>query len=49
MQMGVESLVSFHLHMRLNGKYYGMWEYVEQMDADSLAVSPACMLPADVL
>ena len=39
LQMGVESLVSFHLHMRMNGKYFGKYSYVEQMDEDTLAVN----------
>jgi len=36
--MGVQSLVSFHLHMRLNGKYFGKFAYVEEMNEGSLKV-----------
>ncbi len=36
--MGVQSLVSFHLHMRMNGAYWGKMAFVEQMDADTLKV-----------
>lgn len=37
-QMGVQSLVSFHLHMRLNGAYFGKMATVEQMDTETLKV-----------
>lgn len=36
--MGVQSLVSFQLHMRMNGQYFGKYAYTEQMDEDSLRV-----------
>lgn len=36
--MGVEALESFHLHMRLNGRYFGKMAYVEQLDEDTLQV-----------
>ena len=38
LQMGVTSLVSFHLHARLNGQYFGKYAYVEQLDEDTLKV-----------
>jgi hypothetical protein len=34
--MGVQSLESFHLHMRMNGAYWGKMSFVEQMDEDTL-------------
>lgn len=36
--MGVESFVSFHLHMRLNGQYFGKYAFVEQVDTETLKV-----------
>ena len=36
LQMGVESLVSFHLHVRLNGKYYGKFSFEEEPNTDTL-------------
>lgn len=41
--MGVQSLVSFQLHMRMNGQYFGKYAYTEQMDTDSLKVRQACV------
>jgi hypothetical protein len=38
LQMGVTALESFHLHVRLNGKYYGKFAYVEELDKDTLRV-----------
>ncbi|KAL4425867.1 hypothetical protein ABPG75_009883 [Micractinium tetrahymenae] len=35
-QMGVQSLVSFQLHMRMNGQYFGKYAYTEEMDEASL-------------
>ncbi|KAL4425868.1 hypothetical protein ABPG75_009884 [Micractinium tetrahymenae] len=35
-QMGVQSLVSLNLHLRVNGQYFGKYEYTEEMDEDSL-------------
>ncbi|KAL4445750.1 hypothetical protein ABPG77_008949 [Micractinium sp. CCAP 211/92] len=35
-QMGVQALVSFQLHMRMNGQYFGKYCYTEQMDEASL-------------
>ncbi len=37
-QMGVQALVSFQLHMRMNGQYFGKYCYTEQMDEASLKV-----------
>ena len=41
-EMGVEALMSFHMHMRMNGKYYGKYAYVEQLDEDSIQARFAC-------
>lgn len=38
LQMGVTSLHSFHVHMRLNGAYWGQYAYTEQPDQDTLKV-----------
>jgi hypothetical protein len=40
--MGVTSLVSFNLHARLNGEYFGKFAYVEQLDEDTLQVGCRC-------
>lgn len=37
-QMGVESLLSFHVHVRFNGKYFGRFSLQEEWSKDALEV-----------
>lgn len=37
--MGVESLTSFHVHVRFNGAYFGRFSLIEEWSKDALGVS----------
>lgn len=37
-EAGVTSIVSFNMHVRFNGEYYGKFGFVEQIDEDTLQV-----------
>ncbi len=38
-EAGVIAPESFHVHVRLNGKFYGLFAYVESINGDYLQVA----------